>query len=274
MQILLTRHLWGIPETWEQAFPRIRAAGYGAIEAPLPDPVDQARFRALLDQHGLAYIAMVFTSGDTPAAHFESFRAQIAASRPLRPMLINSHSGRDAWNEDQSRDFFRRALELESGLDLPVAHETHRGRIFFNPWVTQRLLTEFEALRLCCDLSHWVCVCERLLDSELEIIELCARRCIHLHTRVGYEQGPQVPDPRAPEYQRHVEAHERWWKMIWDAQAERGQAVSPLTPEFGPPDYLHTLPYTGMPVADLWEVCNWMAQRQAAHFARHFANLK
>ncbi len=270
MQLLLTRHLWGITEPWEQSFPRIHAAGYRAIEAPLPSPADQVRFRSLLDEYGFAYIAMIFTSGATVADHLNSFRSQVAVARSLQPILINSHSGRDAWTESQSQDFFEQALDFEATLDLPVAHETHRGRILFNPWITQRLLQRFERLQLCCDLSHWVCVCERLLDTELDIIQECAHRCLHLHTRVGYEQGPQVPDPRAPEYQRHLEAHEKWWHIIWAAQAARGWTLSTMTPEFGPPDYLHTLPYSAMPVADLWEICNWQAQRQAARFATMF----
>ena len=270
MQLLLTRHLWGITESWEQSFPRIQAAGYGAIESPLPVPADQARFRDLLDQYGFAYIAMAFTSGASVAEHLDSFRAQIEASRALQPIMINSHSGRDAWDEGQSCDFFSGALSFEASLDVPVAHETHRGRSLFNPWVTQRLLGQFENLRLCCDLSHWVCVCERLIDDELKIIEQCAQRCILLYSRVGYEQGPQVPGPRAPEYQRHLEAHERWWDLIWDAQIAKGRKISPLTPEFGPPDYLHTLPYSNMPVADLWDICNWMAHRQAERFANRY----
>ena len=267
MQLLLVRHLWGISETWEEAFPRIRSDGYSAVEAPLPAPADYARFRALLDQYGLDYIAMTLSSGATVADHFDAFRTQVAASRSLRPIMINSHSGQDAWDESQSREFFTQALELEATLDIPVAHETHRGRILYNPWITQRLIQQFEKLHLCCDLSHWVCVCERLLDTELEIIQQSAERCIHLHTRVGYEQGPQVPDPRAPEYQRHLKAHERWWQMVWDAQIARGQTISTLTPEFGPPDYLQTLPYSNMPVADLREICNWIAQRQVVNFA-------
>jgi hypothetical protein len=147
-----------------------------------------------------------------------------------------------------------------------VAHETHRGRALYNPWITRRLLRHFAPLRLCCDFSHWVCVCERLVDTEIDILRECAARCIHLHARVGYEEGPQVPDPRAPEYQRHLEAHERWWQLIWEAQAAAGHLRSTLTPEYGPPDYLHTLPYSKMPVANLWEVCDWQAQRSAARF--------
>jgi hypothetical protein len=270
MEFLLVRHLWGIPETWEQIFPLIKASGYHAIESPLPAPADRARFRALLDQYGLGYIAMLFTGGATPAEHADSFRSQAESALGLRPILINSHSGQDAWDEDQSVGFFAKALEVEAGLPISVAHETHRGRIFFNPWITQRMIRRFQALKLCCDLSHWVCVCERLLDDQLDLIGECARRCILIHARVGYEQGPQAPDPRAPEYQRHVEAHERWWDMIWDAQAAGGLSFSPLTPEFGPPDYLHTLPYSRMPVADLAEICNWQARRQSERFAAHF----
>jgi hypothetical protein len=54
--------------------------------------------------------------------------------------------------------------------------------------------------------------------------------------------------------------------MIWDAQDKRGITESTLTPEFGAPDYLHTLPYSRMPVANLWDICNWQAERQRERF--------
>lgn len=271
MQLILSRHLWGISESWETVFPRIKAAGFRAVEAPVPDQKDLRRFRSLLDQNDLEYIAMIFTSGKTVLEHAKSFETQVRGSQELRPILINSHSGQDSWSRAQARNFFERVLDMEAVIPMTVAHETHRGRILFNPWVTRDLVQHFENLHLVCDLSHWVCVCERLIDSEIEIIRLCARHCAHLHARVGYEQGPQVPDPRAPEYVRHVETHERWWDIIWDAQASSGQRFSTLTPEFGPPDYLHTLPFSRKPVADLWEVCAWMAERQKKRFAARFA---
>jgi hypothetical protein len=73
--------------------------------------------------------------------------------------------------------------------------------------------------------------------------------------------------PRAPEYRPHLEAHERWWGMIWDAQAARGMPVSTLTPEYGPPGYLHTLPYTNVPVADLRAMPASRRLRATAQFA-------
>ncbi len=270
MLLKLSRHLWGVEETWEEVFPRIKANGYSIIECPLPDKAEHVRFRALLDQYGFDYISLIFTSGTSVNEHVDAFRSQIALSEALRPYMINSHSGFDGWDDDSSSRFFEQALALEEAMTVPVSHETHRGRILYNPWVTSRMLERFPSLKLCCDFSHWVCVCERLLDTETDIIQQAADHCIHLHARVGYEEGPQVPDPRAPEYQLHVEAHERWWKMVWDSQIARNVSVSTLTSEYGPPNYLHTLPFSQTPVANLWEVCEWQTQRQAARFKELF----
>jgi hypothetical protein len=268
MELRLIRHLWGVPGDWEEVFPRFQARGYHGIECGVPPAGERDRFRSLLERHGFDYIAQIFTVGVGVAAHLESFRQQVAAAATLGPRLINAHSGRDAWSEDEAGEFFGQALAVEAATGVPVAHETHRGRVLFNPWVTARLLRRFPALGLCCDFSHWVCVAERLLEDDERALALATRHCRHLHARVGYEQGPQVPDPRAPEYAPHLAAHERWWRMIWDAQAARGDAVTTLTPEFGPPGYLHTLPYTQAPVSDLEAICDWQAQRQAEQFAK------
>ena len=47
------------------------------------------------------------------------------------------------------------------------------------------------------DFSHWVCVCERLIEDQIDIVRQCAERCLHVHARVGYEEGPRSPN-RAP----------------------------------------------------------------------------
>ena len=67
-------------------------------------------------------------------------------------------------------------------------------------------------------------------------------------------------------------AQEAWWRLVWESQAKRGCRVSTLTPEFGPPDYLHTLPFTRAPVSNLEEICDWQAQRQAENFAHRVRN--
>lgn len=268
MKLLLLRHLWGVSEPWETAFPRFKAAGYAGVESALPPLEQRRKFRQLLKTHRLEYIPQIFTHGKTVAEHLDSFSAQVEEARAFAPRFINSHSGRDAFTEEESIRFFDGALEIEQAKGITVAHETHRGRILYNPWVAERMLTRFRPLQLCCDFSHWVCVCERLLNTEAEILARCARHCAHLHARVGFEQGPQVPDPRAPEYAGHLEAHERWWQTIWQAQQAAGVKISTLTPEFGPPPYQPTLPYTLAPVSQLNEICDWQAQRQSDQFTR------
>jgi len=268
MKLLLFRHLWGVVGEWESSFPRFKSAGYQGIESALPPSSERKRFRRLLDQHGFDYVAQIFSEGRTVADHIDSLREQVTAAARLGPRFINAHSGRDAFSEAESVRFFEGAIEVERRSGIRIAHETHRGRILFNPWITSRLLARFQELKLCCDFSHWVCVCERLLPDQSSILRQCSARCLHLHARVGYEQGPQVPDPRAPEYQPHLAAHEKWWRMVWRAQLQRGEKLSTLTPEFGPPQYQHTLPFTGMPVSDLEQICDWQARRQAANFAR------
>ena len=56
-----------------------------------------------------------------------------------------------------------------------------------------------------------------------QVIEDIAPQVYHTHCRVGYDHGPQVPDPRAPEWSPYMEGHERWWDAIWKAQLARGQ---------------------------------------------------
>jgi len=267
MKLMLIRHLWGVTGNREELFLQFRELGFGGIEAALPAPQERPQFRRLLTQYAFDFIPQIFTAGTTVPAHIESFCRQIGEAARLSPRFINAHSGLDAWSESESSRFFEAALAIEQTEGIRIAHETHRGRILFNPWITSRLLERFEHLKLCCDFSHWVCVGERLIDDQIEIIRQSAARCLHLHARVGYEQGPQVPDPRAPEYAAHLAAHERWWRLVWDAQQKRGDKTSTLTPEFGPPGYLHTLPFTNAPVSDLWEICHWQALRQKNHFA-------
>ena len=198
MKLIIFRHLWGTTGEWEDLFPRFRRAGYRGIESALPSPENRERFRSLLRKHSLEFIPQIFSQGKSVADHLESLREQIAAVRTFAPRLVNAHSGQDAFSEDESIRFFEGALRLEAESGVVIAHETHRGRILFNPWSTARLLTRFPPLKLCCDFSHWVCVCERLIGDQIGIIRQCAKHCLHVHARVGYEQGPQVPDPRAP----------------------------------------------------------------------------
>lgn len=272
MNLQLVRHLWGVDldDNLNSHVSAWKEVGYDALEFSLRAFSERDVILQLLSKNGFQWIPQIFSNdfvpGGSVADHLASFRKQIEECMNHSPLFFNAHSGSDSWSEAQAEEFFGSMLEMEREFGVAISHETHRMRYFGNPWATRDLLRKFPDLKLTCDFSHWVCVAERLLPDCGEIISMAAAQCHHLHARVGYEHGPQVSDPRAPEWAGHLAAHETWWDMVWKSQQQRGMEVSTLTPEFGPAPYLQTLPFTLEPVADLVEVCDWMAIRQAERY--------
>ena len=275
MELHNFKTLWGHTGSLEEAMGACRKHDFAGIEGPAPaGPAERKKFRTKLAEAGLGFIAEICTAGSyvpqrqaSPAQHLESLRRQAGIALECKPLFLTVIAGCDAWSVGESVDFFGRALAIGEELDATLSFETHRSRSFFNPWTTRDILRQLPALKLTCDFSHWCVVCERLIDTEPEVLALCAERAHHVHARVGYDQGPQVPHPAAPAYQAALEAHERWWTQIWRNQSMRGMPVSTLTPEFGPDGYLHCLPFTSVPVADLSQINTWMAERQQRRFA-------
>jgi sugar phosphate isomerase/epimerase len=259
------RHLWGYPITSEATYQTIRQRGYAGIESGMLLIDDPASLRDALKRYELELIGQVYTAGfskgHTVDTHLQSLEEEVHKLQPLQPVLINVHSGEDTWSIDEMHRYFRGAVELEKTLDVPVAHETHRGRCLFHPAVARTILESHPEIKLVADLSHWVCVCERLIDDQEETIRLAAERTVHVHTRVGYDQGPQVSDPRCDQAADQRDAFEAWWRLIFDAMKRRGLQSYSFCPEYGPAPYMPLLPFTGMPVTDLEGICNWQADR-------------
>lgn len=276
MKLMLIRHLWGVEDRPEDCFGRFVGKGYKGVETALPAEADEERFRGLLAEHKLTYVPQLYLpvgpGRPTVDGQLEQLSQLAARAAAFNPPCIAAHTSYDGWSLDEAVSFYRQAVGVANDVGVPIAHETHRGRFFFNPWNTAAVLAAVPELKLCVDFSHWVCVCERLLEDVSDLVAEAAGRAIHVHARVGFEEGPQVPDPRVEAYRRHLEAHERWWDLVWDAQCKAGLDGSTLTPEFGPPGYLHTDPRTGEPLADLETVCDWMAKRQAKRFAARQVN--
>lgn len=271
MQLALVRHLWGVDlaNSLQARFAEWRRFAYEGIETPLFLLPDLAQFRRALCEHEFFWIPQIFTGpGHSRSVedHVTTLRKEVESCLPERPLFFNAQSGCDAWSLEQAADFYGRAVELEKSLGVMICHETHRSRYLSNPWNTRAILERVPELNLTCDFSHWVCVAERLLPDCAEELAAAADHCRHIHARVGYEEGPQVPDPRAPEWKRHLEAHEAWWDQVWQAQRGKGTERITLTPEFGPPPYMQTLPYTQQPLAALADVCDWMAQRERERY--------
>ncbi len=278
MRLLLFRSLWTNGYNLDAALADCRDGLYDGIEGPVPcEPNARREFRTKVRDAGVPFVAEITTGGSylpdpalKPEAHLDDFLRKAQASLECAPLFLTSLAGSDAWPMAKNVDFLGRAIQAADDLGAAVTFETHRGRALCNPWITRDLLFQLESLRLTCDFSHWCCACERfVLDSEPELLAMCAKRADHIHARVGYEQGPQVPHPAAPENQPALEAHERWWNAIWSAPERANRGFTTVTPEFGPDGYLHSIPFTQTPVASLDEVNSWMAHRLRECFSGH-----
>ncbi|MDG0793695.1 sugar phosphate isomerase/epimerase [Cohnella ginsengisoli] len=264
MRLRFFKTLWGMEGDLAEQVNRAAEAGYDGIEAPAPEPGQAEAFGGLLEERGLGYIAQIFTSGD----HAASFAEQAAYAAGFKPALIVSHSARDSMTEAEQDRFFGAALETESRIGVPIGHETHRQRAMFTPWTTSRLLRKFPELRITADFSHWMNVCDSHLGDQEEHLALAIERAVHIHGRIGYPEGPQVPHPAAPEYRTELAIYLGWWERILNARRKSGAAQATFTAEFGPPGYMHTLPFTNAPVADLWEVNQWMTDCVRERFSK------
>lgn len=169
MQLKLAKTLWGVAEageasSWDSLFSRIKAEGFDAVEAiPLTWRLDAPLFKSLLAKHSLSLICQIHTSGEVGGSgdyvymgsnkvhdHLASFVKLTGEAKALGAVLINSHSGHDSWGSgDKAINFLKTALRVEAALGVPVVHETHRQRLFSNPYTTAELLSmpELGALR-------------------------------------------------------------------------------------------------------------------------------
>jgi sugar phosphate isomerase/epimerase len=255
MELKLIKAVWGMPGTWDTQLQQIAEAGYNGVECPMPALEDETRFRELMDKYRLELILQMYPEDRA------SFDVQVQRAATFKPFLINSQSAKDSMPYDEQLLFFGNAIQAEKQIGIPIGHETHRGRATFTPWSTTRLLRDLPELHIVADFSHWCCVCESMLPDQAENLALAIQHAIHIHGRVGYEQGPQVPDFRAPEYAYALTQHEQWWDEICAAHRSAARPYLSFTPEFGPPGYMHTMPFTNQPVVDLWDICFAMGQR-------------
>ncbi|MDX2065650.1 MAG: hypothetical protein SFX74_07920 [Fimbriimonadaceae bacterium] len=234
--------LWGMEDVAiGDAIARAKADGYEGIETPL--------WNAAAVRESDAEIPLVLQL--FPMSADELIHA-LEDARPFRFEKATVHAGKDHWSDDDAHAFFEAALAGIRQLGVEVNFETHRGRLLYTPSSTQRFLEAHPDLHLCADFSHWTCVCESMLHDQDAALEAAIRRTRHLHARVGHEEGPQVPDPRAPQWQDKTS---RFFE-IWDRVIAANPDVT-VVPEFGPPNYLWTDPADGRPLADLYDVCLW-----------------
>ena len=270
MQIQFFCTKWGqeaLP--WPAFLASVQAAGYDGIETSVPtDPAGRDQVLGGLARHSLALIGQHWETV-TPdfAQHRAEFEQRLRAQAAHRPLLINSQTGKDYYTFAQNQDLLRLAQAVAAETGVPIVHETHRGKFSFAAHVARPYLEQLPDLRLALDISHWCAVAETLLADQPEAVALALARTDHVHARVGHAQGAQVSDPRAPEWAAALAFHLACWDEVVAQRRRAGCARLTITPEFGPPPYLPTLPFTQMPVADQWELNGYLLDTLKRRYA-------
>lgn len=260
MNILITRSMWDFPDDpLEKFLVRVKEGGFDGTDLHLPFLKEKpGRIRSLHDEYGLLLIGMITTDGATVSEHLDSLERRFSLAAEIGPAHLNCHTGRDIFPFEENLRIFLRAGELSEKHGISISHETHRGRALFSTLATRDILAAMGTIRLTADFSHWCCVHESLLADQAEIMETAAQRTDYIHARVGHMEGPQVPDPRAPEWAGELDCHIGWWKRIAEIHRRRNSPLLAICPEFGPWPYMPTLPWTRQAVTNLWDVTVWM----------------
>lgn len=256
---------WGSEQlAWAAFFEKVKAAGYDGVEYAIPAATTAQELEtvwALADKTNLQLIAQHYDTADTDYnRHFDLYAAWLEKMKAFPCVKLNSQTGRDCFNMEENMGLIQLAAAFEIDTGMPVVHETHRGKFSFAAHVTYAYLQCLPGLRLTLDASHWVNVAESYLEDQSLFVEAALQRADHVHARVGHPQGPQVPDPRAPEWKHAVDIHCAWWKQVGQLREAAGTPTLTITPEFGPVPYLSQVPFTREPVADQWEVNLFMMQ--------------
>ena len=244
-----------------QAFiKKVKEAGYDGVEMSLPfDSKGKTEILSLLKDYDLELVAQHWeTIHPDPVLHKVIYRKHLLNLADAYPLFINTQTGKDYFSFEDNAELIAISFQVEKETGIPVVHETHRGKFSFALHITRQFLEKIPDLRLGLDLSHWCNVAESLLNDQRDALDLAFLRTRHIHARMGYAEGPQITDPRLPEWEETVSFHLSCWDKVFQNFRQLNKEFLTITPEFGPYPYMVHLPFTQMPVANQWEINLYM----------------
>lgn len=265
-QLLIFATNWGYTGSWEQFCSQIKQDGYDGTEIWLPQENERAEILGTLKKHGLQYGFLIGSGESSYKENFQQFSKSLETAVKFKPVYINCHSGKDFFSFDENKSFLELTIKATKDTGVPVYHETHRSRILYSAPAARQYMEKLPDLRITFDVSHWCNVHESLLADQADTLAMALERVGHIHARIGHPEGPQVNDPRAPEWKDAVDAHFAWWDKVIKRKKQEGKLMTFLT-EFGPIDYLPALPYTRQPLANQWEINLHMLKTLRARYA-------
>lgn len=263
MRIKFFCPLWGSENLDTKSFlTKVKEAGYDGVEMSFPmETARKDEIFELLNQFDLQLIAQHWeTLTPDYEAHKKEYRQRLENLATCNPLFINSQTGKDFFSYEQNAGLIQIADEVSREYGIKILHETHRGKFSFAVHITSQFLNNIPGLRLGLDLSHWCTVAESWMEDQPEALKLALSRADHIHARVGFPEGPQIPDPQAPEWKEALDKHVSWWSQVIDQRRKDGWTEFTITPEFGPYPYMILLPYNKQPIAVQWDVNLYMMQ--------------
>lgn len=263
MNILFFCPRWGCEALpWKTFFLQVKEAGYDGVEIGFPftlSPNEKAEIINGLKEYDLMVIGQHWQTMESDfTEHTSVFKKHLYSLAPLNPLFINSQTGKDYFSVEQNLKLFSLANNIANETGIEILHETHRGKWSFAAHITKNYLQLAPQLKLTLDISHWYNVAESLLEDQQEAVALAIAHTHHLHARVGYQEGPQLIDPRAPENIEILNTHLQCWDALIKHKKANGQSNFTITPEYGAPPYQQLLPYTNMPITSQWDINCWM----------------
>lgn len=264
-KILFFQTDWGNTLPMDAFLAKAKAAGYDGVELWMPAGEDKKKsLKEGLKKYELEVIFLHGTARNLPFEEalrvYEQGLQEILAWKPIK---VNSHTGNDFWTSEQNLAFIALGDRYAKQIGIPVLHETHRGRFSYTLPEAVAMLRKFPNLKYTLDVSHWMVVHERLLTESDPLLQEIFPSVDHIQARVGFAEGPQVPNPAAPEWKNEVKAHLDIWEKIIRSQTGK---VFTVTTEFGPPPYMATVPFTNQPLADQWEANVWIRNALKSRF--------
>lgn len=253
---------WGSAHlSWNDFTQKVKNSGYDGIEYAVTRDTPEQTMDEVWNKAESDDLLLIAQHYDTYEAdfseHYDLYAAWLEKISAYKPLKINSQTGKDFFSFDQNKSLIDLAAEFTKKTGIEVCHETHRNKFSFAAHVTGDYLERIPYLNLTLDVSHWVCVAESYLEDQKETLDLAISRTEHLHARVGFPEGPQVSDPRSPEWQEALDIHLQWWDKIMNRKKQDNSMMT-VCPEFGPAPYMQTLPFTLQPVGNQWTINEYM----------------
>lgn len=251
---------WGLDHLGlEPMLKKIKDSGFDGVEIGIPFENDkQELLKILLNKYQLEIIAHQYQATGNFNNYKVAFEKSLINSAKFKPLFVNSHTGKDFWTIKQNLGLLKISEHIESNFNIPIFHETHRKHLLFSTYTANEFFKLDPNLKITADFSHWTCVSESLLEDQEELLQEAIRRTHHIHARIGFEEGPQIPDPRAKEWEKHLKIFTQWWQKIAYNFKDQQKEFLTITPEFGPIPYTWINPYNHEPMSDFFEINVWM----------------